>query len=199
MLNNSSSFAIILLPSQKDLLSLNGLKNELYSPEFNTQPKSGNSDAHITLGIGLQKDDVLKNIETDIKESTQFSKFSLIYSDISVQEIRNESESYLWVGVIYDDKHLLDLTSFVNKLLHKYDLSLSNEYDLRLKSIYDESNTPNTLIGNHISLGNRCINPKKEVISKMLDDKLPKEIVIDHIAIKSSDRDKGYIWIHPLS
>jgi hypothetical protein len=198
MLNSNNSFAIVLLPSQENLLKLNSLKNKLYGPEFNIQPRGRNSDAHITLGIGLQNEDVFKNIETDVKGSNKVNKFNLNYSSIAVQEIKNHGEDYLWVGVIYEDAHLLDLTNFVTNLLHKYDINITDEYDTKLKSIYDESNAPNTLIGNHISLGNRCSISKKEVVKKMLADELPKEILVDRIAIKSVDRNEGYIWLHQL-
>ena len=107
-------------------------------------------------------------------------------------------EPYLWVGVSYDDQNLKDLTGFVSNLLSGTKVNMTDTYDKTLKSYYEENNGNKSLIGEHISLGNRCLISKETEIKQLLADKYPENILIDRIALKAYPNQKIYLWEHSL-
>ena len=69
-------------------------------------------------------------------------------------------------------------------MLDSYEINNTKEYDNMLKSHYSEDNKRETLMVNHISLGNRCIFSKKDEIKNLLVQTLPSGITIDRLVVK---------------
>lgn len=194
LLTEGKTFSVILLPRDDDLKNLNSIRQALHSLDFCNQPKQVSSDCHITLGLGLYREDIFASLKSQLTDlALQFEPFKLV-NIYTIEQIKREGGLFLWTGITYQEKVLQELKRKVNNLLVQSNVCLTSEYDDYLKTFYSDSiYKPDSLVGNHISLASNGRIDKQQDIRSYLTTYLPKEILIDRMAIRIYGSD-AYLW-----
>lgn len=195
-------YRIVALPEKKNLKILNEIQNYLYMNWFRYENKKNKNDIHITLTqVLLNKKEITTLQKIILKNNLQSKPFTLSCSNL-INEYqdwvkKDEKLKYKYpnwshrIALFFEKTPLKELANQLILIQKQLGVDDTEELAKRIKVIKTkELQTKNTIdhIANHLNICNYTNPEKSKEAVEYIKTKLPNEIVIDTIGLRSYDK-----------
>lgn len=199
-------YRIVALPENKSLKILNEIQNYLYMNWFRYENKNNENDIHITLTQTLLEKKEINLLQQKIrKEKISCEPFILSCSNLVNEyqdRVKNDKKLQKkypnWshrIALFFEKTPLKELAKKLVLIQKQLNVDDTEELVKRIKTIKQKNIQTKGMIdhiANHLNLCNYTLPQKANEAIEYIKTKLPKEIIIDTIWLRSYD--KKILW-----